>query len=438
MLIGRDERKLGPARRPRTGSTAGAPTSTRALADPENEIYFDAQVTQRRPDAIRKAIAAGKHVYCEKPVTATLEDGLELARLARAAGVKNGVVQDKLWLPGLLKLQGADRHGFFGRILSRPRRVRLLGLRRPTPPPQRPSWNYRKEDGGGIIVDMFCHWRYVLDNLFGTVAVRVASARPTCPSGSTRPASRTRSRPTTPPTRRSSSRTASIAQINSSWCVRVDRDDLLELQVDGTKGSAVAGLRECRIQPAAATPKPVWNPDIPSPIDYRAGWQRVPDREPYDNAFKIQWERSCATSCSTSRSRGTSSRREGRPARRARHAVLGGAALRRRPGARAVSTSTTTPRCGSPRGPRRSRLHPRRALAVRAARPPRRARGSRSPPPTSSPTRWPPATPAARRSSTGRRRSPSAATCGRTASSSPRRWTPRSAAWASTGRPRRS
>jgi predicted dehydrogenase len=72
--------------------------------------------------------------------------------------------------------------------------------------------------------------------------------------------------------------------------VRVRRDDLFTMQVDGTHGSAVVGLRKCWIQPAGATPKPVWNPDIDQPIDFRAGWQEVPTNVAYDNAFKIQWE----------------------------------------------------------------------------------------------------------------------------------------------------
>jgi predicted dehydrogenase len=289
VLLGRDERKL--ARLAAAHGLERWSTDLDAtLADPQIDVYFDAQLTQVRPDAIRKAIAAGKDVYCEKPVTETLEEGLELARLARQAGVRNGVVQDKLFLPGLLKLKELIDTGFFGRILSVRGEFGYWVFPGPIPKPQRPSWNYRKEDGGGILVDMFCHWRYVLDNLFGPVKSVSALGAIHIP---------TRVDEAGDPYEVTAEDAAyatfeiedgPIVQMNSSWCVRVDRDELFELQVDGTDGSAVAGLRECRIQPAAATPMPVWNPDIPSPIDHRAAWQRVPDRGAPDNGFKIQWE----------------------------------------------------------------------------------------------------------------------------------------------------
>ena len=290
VLVGRDERKLA-----RLAAAHGLERYTTdldaALADPFLEVYFDAQVTRRRPDAIRRAIAAGKHLYCEKPVTETLEEGLGLARLVRAAGVKHGVVQDKLFLPGLVKLRELIETGFFGRILSVRGEFGYWVFPGPVPPPQRPSWNYRKEDGGGILVDMFCHWRYVLDNLFGPVRSVSALGAIHIPERIDEDG-----RPYAVTAEDAAYATfeiedGPIVQMNSSWCVRVDRDELFELQVDGTAGSAVAGLRECRIQPAAATPMPVWNPDIPSPIDHRAAWQRVPDRGEHDNGFKLQWER---------------------------------------------------------------------------------------------------------------------------------------------------
>jgi predicted dehydrogenase len=260
------------------------------LADPDYPVYFDAQLTGVREPAVRAAIAAGKHIYCEKPLTADLESSLELARLARAAGVKNGVVQDKLFLPGLRKLAHLVETGFFGRILSVRGEFGYWVFTGPHPPAQRPSWNYRTEDGGGIVSDMFCHWRYVLDTLFGSV-------RAVCAHGAIHA-----------PERFDESGAAYEAtaedaayglfevgdgipvSLNSSWCVRVHRDELFELQVDGTDGSAVAGLRGCAIQPAAATPKAVWNPDLPDPLDHRAAWQEVPETEEYDNGFKVQWE----------------------------------------------------------------------------------------------------------------------------------------------------
>ncbi|CAM5238275.1 Oxidoreductase OS=Streptomyces glaucescens OX=1907 GN=SGLAU_12550 PE=4 SV=1 [Streptomyces glaucescens] len=98
-----------------------------------------------------------------------------------------------------------------------------------------------------------------------------------------------------------------IAQINSSWAVRVNRDELVEFQVDGTEGSAVAGLRNCRVQHRSATPKPVWNPDIPATEVFRDQWQEVPDNQDFDNGFKAQWSSSSSTSTPTPPTTGTCS-----------------------------------------------------------------------------------------------------------------------------------
>src|SRR5690554_6809597 len=168
ILVGRNEGKLQELAE-KFQITRWSIELDECLSDPYNVIYFDAQTTVRRAEAIKKAIAAGKHIYCEKPTAASLEDSIELARLARAAGVKNGVVQDKLFLPGLLKLKRLIDSGFFGQILSVRMEFGYWVFEGDLQPGQRPSWNYRKEDGGGIITDMFAHWRYVLDNLFGEV-----------------------------------------------------------------------------------------------------------------------------------------------------------------------------------------------------------------------------------------------------------------------------
>ncbi|MGH8703094.1 MAG: Gfo/Idh/MocA family protein [Burkholderiales bacterium] len=265
----------------------------KALDNRADTVFFDAASTQLRPRFLKQAIAAGKHVYCEKPVATTLAAALGLYRAAKQAHVKHGVVQDKLWLPGLLKLQRLRDAGFFGRILS----VRgefgywvfegdpHLG----GPSAQRPSWNYRKQHGGGIILDMLCHWRYVLDNLFGRV--KAVSCRGATHIPHRWDESGKKYRATADDAAYATFRLAGgvIAHINSSWTVRVRRDDLLTLQVDGTQGSAVAGLRHCFFQNYEKTPKPVWNPDIPQPIDFHSGWEEVPDAG-YDNAFKLQWE----------------------------------------------------------------------------------------------------------------------------------------------------
>jgi predicted dehydrogenase len=289
LLLGRNKAKLESISRD-YGHLRWSTDLDSALSDPEYSIYFDAQTTDRRADAVRKAVAAGKHIYCEKPVADTVDVAYELYQLAAKSGVKHGVVQDKLWLPGMLKLQTLRELGFFGKILSVRGEFGYWVFEGDTLPAQRPSWNYRKEDGGGIIIDMLCHWRYVLDNLFGEVkAVSCLGAThvPTRWDESGKPYKVTAD----------DSAYATfeleggvIAQFNSSWCVRVRRDDLLTVQVDGSKGSAVAGLRDCWIQPYGSTPRPVWNPDIPNTINFFEGWQKVPEQNTFDNAFKVQWE----------------------------------------------------------------------------------------------------------------------------------------------------
>lgn len=289
LLVGRNADKL----KGLSGRAGGARWTTdldAALADKANAIYFDAQTTDRRAADVRRAIAAGKHIYCEKPTATDTATALELYRLAAKAGVKNGVVQDKLWLPGLMRLKELIRRGYFGRILSVRGEFGYWVFEGDTIPLQRPSWNYRKEDGGGIIIDMLCHWRYVLDNVFG--AVRGVSCL-----GATHVPERwdESGKPYACTADDSAYATFEleggvVAQFNSSWCVRVRRDDLLTLQVDGTLGSAMAGLRDVWVQPYGATPRPVWNPDVPQPIHFFDGWLKLPDQREYDNAFKVQWE----------------------------------------------------------------------------------------------------------------------------------------------------
>lgn len=289
ILVGRNRAKLERLAE-RSGVDRWTTDVEEALGDDHNVIYFDAQTTTRRVEAVRRAVKAGKHVYCEKPTALTTEEALELYRIAAEAGVKHGVVQDKLWLPGLRKLRMLRDTGFFGRLLSIRGEFGYWVFEGDVIPAQRPSWNYRQEEGGGITLDMFCHWRYVLDHLFG--AVKAVSAlgvthidRRWDESGEPYNATADDAAYAT-----FELEGGVIATFNSSWCVRVRRDDLLTIQVDGVKGSAVAGLRECRIQEYGATPKPVWNPDIPQPIDFYDGWNPVPDQQEYENAFKAQWE----------------------------------------------------------------------------------------------------------------------------------------------------
>jgi predicted dehydrogenase len=261
-----------------------------ALGNSGDEIFFDAATTQLRPQLLKRAVAAGKHIYCEKPVATTVVEALELYRAAEVAGVKHGVVQDKLWLPGLRKLKVLVDTGFFGSILSVRGEFGYWVFEGDWQPAQRPSWNYRKEEGGGIILDMLCHWRYVLDDLFG--GVKSVS----CLGATHIPFRWDENRRKYATTAEDAAYATleleggAIAHFNSSWCVRVRRDDLLALQVDGTQGSAVAGLRRCLTQSRVNTPRLVWNPDVPQPIDFYGGWQEVPDYCAWDNAFKIQWE----------------------------------------------------------------------------------------------------------------------------------------------------
>lgn len=261
-----------------------------ALADAHNIIYFDAQITGRRHASVKKAIEAGKHIYCEKPSGTTTEEALDLYRIAEAAGVKHGVVQDKLWLPGMIKLRRLIENGFFGKILSVRGEFGYWVFEGHTIPAQRPSWNYRKEDDGGIIVDMLCHWRYVLDNIFGNVKAVSCLGAIHIPERIDEQGNPYLCTADDAAYATFELEGDIIAHFNSSWTVRVRRDDLLTLQVDGTKGSAVAGLRHCHIQHYGNTPKPVWNPDVDQPIDFYDDWSKVPQQEIHDNAFKAQWE----------------------------------------------------------------------------------------------------------------------------------------------------
>jgi predicted dehydrogenase len=289
ILVGRREAVLAELAR-RHGIADYTTDLDAALADPRWRIYADFLVTSARAAALRKAVAAGKAIYTEKPTAESLGEALELAALARAAGVKNGVVHDKLYLPGLRKLARLLDSGFFGQVLSVRGEFGYWVFEGDWQPAQRPSWNYRAEDGGGIVVDMFPHWSYVLENLFGrveSVYARAVTHIPTRVDEAGRPY---------PATADDAAYAifelagGVMAQMNSSWTVRVNRKELVEFQVDGTHGSAVAGLFGCRIQPRNATPKPVWNPDLADEHDYHRDWMEVPDNDVFENGFKSQWE----------------------------------------------------------------------------------------------------------------------------------------------------
>lgn len=290
ILVGRSEDRLR-ALASAYGVERWSTDLDAVLADPGVDIYFDAQLTSLRAPAVRSAIEAGKAVYCEKPLADDLGTASELAGLADARGVKHGIVHDKLFLPGLLKLRRLIDSGFLGRILSVRIEFGYWVFEGTIEPSQRPSWNYRREDGGSIILDMYPHWQYVIEDLFGPIRSVVAL-------GSTHIPERVDEQGHTYAATADDAaygilelEGGVVVQVNSSWTTRVDRDELVQFHVDGTDGSAVAGLRDCRQQHRSATPRPVWNPDLPNPIDFRAGWLDVPEVGTPINGFRAQWER---------------------------------------------------------------------------------------------------------------------------------------------------
>jgi len=289
IIVGRNAEKVE-ALAKRHGIERWTDDLDAALANPDDTLFFDAASTKLRPALLRKAIDAGKHVYCEKPISESLEEAVAIAKYAREKGVKNGIVHDKLDLPGLAKLKRLRDSGFFGRILSVKGDFGYWVFEGDWMPAQRPSWNYRAADGGGIISDMLCHWRYVLDNV-------VAPVKSVSCLGATHIPERWDENDQAYEATADDAAYATfqleggiVAHINSSWCTRVRRDDLVTFQIDGTHGSAVAGLHKCWSQHRVNTPKPVWNPDQPQTMNFFEDWEEVPDNQVFDNGFKVQWE----------------------------------------------------------------------------------------------------------------------------------------------------
>ena len=289
IIVGRNADKIA-ALASKHGIARWSADLDAALANPDDTIFFDAGTTLMRAGLLEKALAAGKHVYCEKPTSDDLDVAVNLARTARASGLKHGVVQDKLFLPGLLKLKMLRDSGFFGKILSVRGEFGYWVFEGDWQKAQRPSWNYRKTDGGGIILDMLCHWRYVLDNLFGEVQAVSCLGATHIPQRVDEAGKRFDCDTDDAAYATFELEGGVIAQINSSWTTRVRRDDLVTFHVDGTHGSAVAGLHKCFTQHRVNTPKPVWNPDQPQTMDFFVDWEEVPDNWPAENGFKAQWE----------------------------------------------------------------------------------------------------------------------------------------------------
>jgi len=289
IIVGRNREKLEALAKQHGLERLGTDLEA-ALAAPRDEVFFDAGTTQMRASLLRKAIAAGKAVYCEKPTADNLEDALDLARLAKQAGVKNGAVQDKLFLPRLRKLKMAIDSGFLGKLLSVRGEFGYWVFEGDLQPAQRPSWNYKKADGGGIILDMLCHWRYLLDNFFGETQSVSCLGATHIPMRYDEQGNPYQADADDAAYATFQLEGGVIAQINSSWATRVRRDDLVTFHVDGTHGSAVAGLTKCWTQSRVNTPKPVWNPDTPQPINFFEGWEEIPDTQDYPNGFRAQWE----------------------------------------------------------------------------------------------------------------------------------------------------
>ena len=288
ILVGRNAEKIA-ALAKQYGVARSTADLAAALKNPNDTVFFDAATTQMRADLVTQAIEAGKHIYCEKPVAETLADALDVARAAKEAGIKHGVVQDKLFLPGLLKLKMLIDAGFFGRIFAVRGEFGYWVFEGDWQPAQRPSWNYRKKDGGGIILDMLCHWRYVLDNLFGEVKGVSCLGATHIPKRWDENGKPYKADVDDAAYATFQLEGGIVAHINSSWCTRVRRDDLVTFHVDGTLGSAVAGLQKCWSQARVNTPRPVWNPDVPQPIKFFETWSEVPG-DTYDNGFKAEWE----------------------------------------------------------------------------------------------------------------------------------------------------
>jgi predicted dehydrogenase len=289
ILVGRNADKLAALARAH-GIERWTTNLEAALADPKDEIFFDAATTQLRAGLVTRAIEAGRHVYCEKPTADNLADAVALARIAARRGIRHGVVQDKLFLPGLRKLKLAIDAGLIGRILSVRGEFGYWVFEGDLQPAQRPSWNYKSAEGGGIILDMLCHWRYVLDNIFAPVQAVSCLGATHIPERVDEAGKRYVADADDAAYATFQLEGGIVAHINSSWCTRVRRDDLVTFHVDGTHGSAVAGLQKCWTQSRVNTPKPVWNPDIAQPIDFFAGWQEIPDTTEYPNGFRAQWE----------------------------------------------------------------------------------------------------------------------------------------------------
>lgn len=288
VLIGRNPEKLAALSR-QSGVTTVATELDTFLDNDDYPVYFDAQVTGLRAPALQRAIQAGKHVYCEKPTATDTETAMELYRACRDSGLRHGVVQDKLWLPGLLKLKRLVENDFFGKILSVQIEFGYWIFEGHTISAQRPSWNYRRETHGGIVLDMMPHIRCILDNLIGPIQQVFCHMATHIPERIDENGLRYHCNVEDAAYLLFQLQNDIFCRVTCSWTERVRREDLLTVKVDGTRGSAQAGLHECYLQHYGQTPRPVWDPERASVGSYRDQWGRVPDQEDYPNPFRAQW-----------------------------------------------------------------------------------------------------------------------------------------------------
>ena len=291
LLLGRDAGRLAEVAQ-RFGIDGSSTDLDDALARPDYAVFFDAAATRQRLATLSKAIAAGKHIYTEKPAAPSVAEGLGLLRAAKARGIKHGAVEDKIYLPGLQKLSSLAATGFFGRITG----FRLDfgwwvfdGAERES---QRPSWNYRRSGGGGLTLDMYPHWRYVIEGMLGPIRRVLTATATAVPERLDEGGKPYRVDVDDTSLTLAELANGAIGAIICSWATRVRRDDLLTLQIDGTGGSAVAGLHRCWIQSAAETPTVRhFNPSLDIGADYRADWEEVEGQAAYTNPYRIGWEK---------------------------------------------------------------------------------------------------------------------------------------------------
>jgi predicted dehydrogenase len=289
MLVGRNAEKLAAvAKRHDVEWTTDLDA---ALSDPAFAVFFDAAATHQREASLARAIATGKHIYSEKPVALSVEKGLELLRAARLHGLKHGAVEDKLYLPGMQKLSRLAASDFFGRIAGFRIEFGWWVFDGSEVPCQRPSWNYRRKDGGGLILDMFPHWRYVIENTLGPIRRVVTALSTATPERIDERGERYQVDVEDNANALIELESGATGVILASWATRVRRDDLLTFQIDGARASAIAGLHRCFTTTNAQTPHTAhFSIATDAGIDYRAHWQEVADRGPFKNPYRIGWE----------------------------------------------------------------------------------------------------------------------------------------------------